>query len=303
MELKQIRHFIAVAELGSIASASRKLHIAQPALSRQMTMLENELKVKLFQRLPRGVSLTKAGEVMLEHARITISSSEAILREVSRTRNQFAGTLKIAVVPNYSWLPIIGGLLHEVRENIPNVHISLEPRLTRLQQSEILAGQLDAGVMACDLTSSVGLTGIPVYRDRYALAVPKSSRVLISGRTTLDQFANEDFVTFPEDAAPFHFRLVSNLFQLAGFKPRIAQMAFDAATIFGLVQAGVGCGLVPASYCNLKPENVTLIPLEMEEAVFNLCFVWNDTNKEPILLKIIEFVRLLLNRQDSPVPR
>jgi DNA-binding transcriptional LysR family regulator len=79
-------------------------------------------------------------------------------------------------------------------------------------------------------------------------------------------------------------------------------MAFDAATIFGLVQAEVGCGLVPASYRNLKPENVTLIPLEMEEANFNICFVWNNSIKEPSLLKIIEFVKLLVGRDAGLSP-
>jgi DNA-binding transcriptional LysR family regulator len=169
MELKQIRHFVVVAELGSIASAARKLHIAQPALSRQISILEQECKVTLFDRLPRGVALTKAGEVMLEHARKIISATDAMVREVARARDEWSGTFKMAVVPNYGWLPIISGLLHKIRESSPNVQVTLEPRLTRLQESEILSGHLDAGFMAWDLSSSAGLAGISVYKDRYAL--------------------------------------------------------------------------------------------------------------------------------------
>jgi len=298
MEIRQLRYFLVVCEHNSIAAAARTLHIAQPALSRQMTMLEEELKVTLFHRLPRGVALTRAGEAMMQKSHAVMSSLEELRVEVRSAQDGESGSLRIGVIPNYGWLPIISALLHAVRTEIPNVRITIEPRLSRRQEDAIRAGELDAGIMAWRPPADPSLAGIPVYVDHLAIAVPKSAKILQSGATRLREFADEDFIMFPRDSSPATFDLIFRLFQSAGINPRVSQTAYDIPTVIGLVESGLGCGIVPSSYGIHKPEDVVFIPIEEKAFKLDLEFVWSTSSTDPVLRHVVRLVEMLA----SPAP-
>lgn len=298
MEIRQLRYFLMVCEHNSIAAAARALHIAQPALSRQMAMLEEELKVTLFQRLPRGVALTRAGDSMMQKSRAIMSGLEELKAEVRSAQDGESGSLRIGVIPNYGWLPIISGLLHAVRTETSNVHITIEPRLSSRQEEAIRAGELDAGIMAWRPPADPSLAGIRVYVDHLAIAVPKSATILRSGATRLREFADEDFIMFPRDSSPATFDLIFRMFQSAGIKPRVSQTAYDIPTVIGLVESGLGCGIVPSSYGIHKPDDVVFIPVEEKDFKLDLEFVWSASNTDPLLRRVVQMVEVLT----SPAP-
>src|ERR1700741_3669684 len=145
MELRHLRYFVAVGEEQHYGRASRRLRVAQPALSRQIQDLEEEVGFKLFDRLPRGVRLSAAGKLFLEDARRILQQvSEAAARAARVARGQ-SGTLRVGFTENASWRGVVPDSFRRFRERQPDAELQLTPS-TSLEQIEALrSGRLDAG--------------------------------------------------------------------------------------------------------------------------------------------------------------
>src|SRR5690348_7351518 len=117
MEMRQLRYFVAVGEEQHYGRASRRLRVAQPALSRQVQNLEEEIGFKLFERLPRGVKITAAGEFLLKDARRILQELNDATASAKRIGSGMAGTLKIGFVQSLSWHGIVPESLRHFREH------------------------------------------------------------------------------------------------------------------------------------------------------------------------------------------
>ncbi|MBN3856713.1 LysR family transcriptional regulator [Paraburkholderia sp. Ac-20340] len=294
MELRQLRYFLAICEHGSIAAAARALHVAQPALSRQIIMLEEELHAELLHRLPRGVALTRAGDAMFKRATEILQCIDQLKSDVRGAQDGASGSLKIGVIPNYGWLPVISELLQKMRADAPNVRIAIEPKLSRHQEEGIRSGELDAGLMAWRSPRDPELSGLSVYVDPLAIAIPKASRGRFSPTSTLQDLRDEDFVMFPRESSPATYDLICRLFQSANITPRITHTAYDIPTLVGLVESGVGFSIVPLSYQLYHPEGVTFVPVTQHDFRLDIEFVWKTTNNDPILRRVVGLIKALL---------
>ena len=146
MELRHLRYFVAVGEEQHYGRASRRLRVAQPALSRQIQDLEEEVGFKLFERLPRGVKLSAAGEAFLKDARrILQEASEAVVRAARVARGQ-SGTLRLGFPENASWGGVVPDSIRRFREQQPDAVLQLQPAASLEQLEAIQSGRLDAGV-------------------------------------------------------------------------------------------------------------------------------------------------------------
>jgi len=147
MELRHLRYFMVVGEEQHYGRASRRLRVAQPALSRQIQDLEEELGFKVFDRLPRGVKLSAAGTLFLEDARRILQAvSEAIARAARVARGQ-SGTLCIGFPENASWHGVVPDSFRRFRERQPDVELDLRPVASLEQLDAIRSGRLDAGFL------------------------------------------------------------------------------------------------------------------------------------------------------------
>src|SRR5246500_305021 len=145
MELRHLRYFVAVGEEQHYRRASRRLRVAQPALSRQIRELEEEVGFKLFDRLPRGVKLSAAGRLFLEDARRILQQvSEAAARAARVARGQ-SGTLRVGFTENASWRGVVPDSLRRFRERQPDAELQLTPATSLEQIEAIRSGRLDAG--------------------------------------------------------------------------------------------------------------------------------------------------------------
>src|ERR1700732_2889678 len=145
MELRHLRYFVAIGEEQHYGRAARSLRVAQPALSRQIQDLEEELGFKLFDRLPRGVKLSAAGRLFLEDARrILHQVSEAAARAARVARGQ-SGTLRVGFTENASWRGIVPDSFRRFRERQPDAELQLTPAGSLEQLEAIRSGRLDAG--------------------------------------------------------------------------------------------------------------------------------------------------------------
>src|SRR5271156_2203858 len=145
MELRHLRYFVAVGEEQHYGRAARRLRVAQPALSRQIQDLEDEIGFTLFDRLPRGVKINAAGKSFLEDARRILQQvSEATTRAARVARGQ-CGTLRVGFAESASWHGVVPDSFRQFRERQPDAELQLNP-LSSLEQVEaVRSGRLDAG--------------------------------------------------------------------------------------------------------------------------------------------------------------
>src|SRR5882762_411329 len=145
MELRHLRYFVGVAEEQHFGRAAARLHVAQPALSRQIQDLERELGFLLFDRLPRGVRLNAAGKLFLSDARRILRDVDEARLRAERIAHGKGGTLRIGIATAVSWHGIVVESFRELRRWQPAVELELQHLLSVDQVEAILSGRLDAG--------------------------------------------------------------------------------------------------------------------------------------------------------------
>src|SRR6202050_1350877 len=172
MELRHLRYFMAVGEEQHYGRAARRLRVAQPALSRQIQDLEEEIGFDLFERLPRGVKLSAAGKLFLEDVRRLLQEvNEAVVR-AGRVALGHSGTLRVGFTENASWQGVVPESFRRFRELHPDAELQLQPFSSLEQLDAIRSGRVDAGFVFMP-TSDSELELLPVAVQHIELAAPK----------------------------------------------------------------------------------------------------------------------------------
>ncbi len=146
MDLKQLAYFVRVAELGSFTKASQALDVAQPALSRQVRLLEVELRQNLLVRNGRGATPTEAGRLLLEHGRGILHQVERAREELGRVRGSLAGRVAIGLPPSLARVLTVP-LTRAFREKLPEASLSISEGLSAAMQEWLATGRLDIAVL------------------------------------------------------------------------------------------------------------------------------------------------------------
>ncbi len=296
MELRQLRYFIAVCAAGSVAGASKVLHIAQPALSRQMAALEDEFGTKLLVRLPRGMALTRAGEALLAHAKVMLAGTDALRTQVGLAAKGKAGSLRIGVMPGYSWLPALGNAIAALSRESPDADVLVKSGLSAWQLDAIKRHELDAGIVAWRSPLDIGIEGVKIYEDRMALAMPAAVARSVGRIRALSDLAGQEFILFPREGSPSHYDALVRILKAADIPiGRLGAAAADIPTIVGLVSAGLGCAIVPSSYKQHGPANVVIKEIRSLDLRFDLELVWRTDMSDPLLSRFIQMFPLSRN--------
>lgn len=291
MELRHLRYFLAVAEHRSVAEAARHLHIVQPALSRQIRDLEQELGADLFRRSTKGVELTAAGEQFIRDAKLIMTELQMARERVTRIAHGQLGALRIGIAPNYSWHPAILRPLREFKRKHTDITTMLEPGLAAQQMEKIADGHLDAGFLTWrDITNTV-FSGIPIFNCGLALAVPRDSELARHPPERLADLQSETCVWFARDKAPGYYDFMIHSCQVANFTPNLVHLGSDITTILGLVAAGMGYSIVPDASSFSCPSEVVLIKHPELLGNYPVEFVWRSDSQNPVLLRMIEHIR------------
>jgi len=195
MELRHLRYFVAVGDEQHYGRAAKQLHVAQPALSRQIQDLEEEIGVKLFDRLGRGVKISTAGKSFLEDARRILQQVTEATARAKRAASGQSGTLRVGFVESISWDGVVPDSFWQFRESQPDAELQLKP-LSSLQQIEaIRSGQLDGGFLFTMVNIERELAQLEVDVLNLMLAAPKGhplTKLKKAGKETqLDQLRSE----------------------------------------------------------------------------------------------------------------
>lgn len=288
MELRHLRYFVAITEHGSISQAARAVHIAQPALTKQMRDLEEELGVVLLERRSRGIDLTPAGRQFLADAVRILDEAAAAKERAVRVNNGQMGSLSVAITVLHALLPIFSQILRAFRLSQPGVSISLRQMLSGPQIEGIRSGKLDAGLLFFRPTNDESLEGTTIYQEPLALAVPRDSALANNPPKRLRELGGKEFIWFPRSVSPdYHDQLIYS-FRKAGFTPRVTQEGTDNGSILGLVAAGLGCTILPATARLNAPDSVVFLQVEDLDIQLPLELVWRSDNNSPALQRFVE---------------
>jgi len=279
---------MAVGEEQHYGRAARRLRVAQPALSRQIQDLEEELGLKLFERLPRGVKLSAAGKLFLEDARRILQEvSEAAVR-AGRVASGRSGTLRVGFSENASWRGVVPESFRRFRELQPDAELQLQPSASLEQLEAIRAGRLDAGFVNFMSKSDPELDQLLVAMQHVELAAPKRHPLTKLKKLRLRDLTDAPFVWFPRWANPaFYDRMMHECYRGGLKSPRIVQEGLNEATILSLVATGLGVGWVLGTARWRCPETVVILSVVDLNMPLTLALAWRRDNASPLLANFI----------------
>ena len=264
--LRQIRYFLTVADLGGFTAAARQLFIAQPALSRQIAQLEEEIGFALFTREARGVRLTAAGEQFRNRVADLEKSLLAAVEESRQLDRGEGGVLRLlhsSSVPVDRLMPSIQRFV----EHAPHARIDLDRLSSEQQISEIAAGKADLGIIRLPVLRrdpAVRLHELPA--ERLWAALPKTHRLAPRDSLALAELADEPFVSAVHRERGGLARRVTDLCLARGFVPRLAPVISRKTSMLSLVANNFGIALVPESMIPLAGHAVAFVPLADTDA-------------------------------------
>jgi len=240
MDLRQLKYFVRVAELGSFTRASIALDIAQPALSRQVRQLEVELRQNLLTRNGRGVGTTEAGKVLLEHARGVLYQVDRAREELEGVRGAVAGQVAVGLPPSLSKVLTVP-LTHAYRARMATASLSIREGLSTSLQEWLLAGRLDVALLY-NPTSSPGVDMSLLLEEDLFLIERRRDRSA-PRPIGLREIADKPLVI---PTRPNSIRMLVEL-ELAhlGCHPRIAMEIDGVPAIVDLVADDTGCAVLP----------------------------------------------------------
>ncbi|AYO77636.1 LysR family transcriptional regulator [Sphingobium yanoikuyae] len=259
MDLRPLRHFLAVADTLHFGQAAQRLGMTQPPLSQSILALERELGAPLFTRSKRNVALTAFGRQWLEHVRPAVEAISALPDIARRLRDGSAGQIGLSFVStaDYSLLP---ALVRDYAARFPEVEIALTEATSDVQIADLIDGVNDAGILiAPDGALPDALAYMPLLREPLVVAVPEGW--VADDQAQGDPWLDRPLILFPRRVAPAFHDLVSGYLAGRGQPLLIRQEAIQMQTIISLVSAGMGIALVPASLRNLARTGVRYLDL------------------------------------------
>lgn len=259
MDLKQLEYFVRVAELGSFTRASIALHIAQPALSRQVRLMEVELRQNLLTRTGRGAIPTEAGKLLLKHGRGILHQVEVAREEMGAVRGALAGRVSIGLPPSLSKL-ITVPLTQAFKQQLPHAQLTLTEGFSILMQEGLRVGNLDIAVLY-NSDRSPELETITLHTEELVLISRKTTskanafRKTASGKPKPIKLADVAALPLILPSRPNAFRiLIESEMITIGCKPLLALEVDGLNSILSLVREGMGHAVLP-SYTLSNAEN------------------------------------------------
>jgi len=271
---RQLRSFIAVAEELHFGRAAKRVNLSQPALSLQISAIEEELEVKLFARNRRKTALTQAGEIFLQEARDVLQRTEQAITTVRRAALGQVGTLRIGFISTAAAI-ITPPLVKRFRERYTHVELDLRNVLTRDQLTQLQDRKLDVGFLRLPLQTPPEIRTRVVHREPFVLLLPANHPLADQKDLKLSDCSQADFVMYSRKMAPGFHDVIMNMLHRNGLTPHVVQEAAEMYTLISLVAAGLGIAIAPASIALHHAENVVVRELPDEAARSEIAIAWN----------------------------
>ncbi len=297
MELRHLRYFKAVADHLNFSRAAEQLHVAQPALSRQIQAAEDELGTKLFERNRVSVRLTDAGRVFYRWAckiLAEVDMATAAVREVSE------GSGGILVISNDWHLgsDFIAGTLAEFRARYPCIEVVIHDRKISDQVALLRSRRVHLGFIIRDMPGvKSDLQMLFLRRSRLLLALPVRHRLARRTSVRLAELADETWLTLDPQESPAYSQYLTRLCRLAGFTPQLGEHATTPEGIIGRVASGYGIALMPEHIELPANRHLRYVPTDCPP--LELCAAWHRDEQSGLLKRYLTILRQLLAATSS----
>lgn len=289
MELRHLRYFIGVAEEGSLTTAAeRRLHVSQPALSRQIRDLEYQVGVELLTRSIHGVELTAAGKIFLDHARLALGQVAAGVEGARRAAQPAKTTFAIGFQTGHemNWLP---RAMHVLRDELKDIDVTVSSDYSPNLAEALVRGRLDVAFMRAEPGFDLGYE--VVDHEPLIVLMPSDHRLIAKEAIHPREFVGEIFIGGSNKAGVLHAVTVEYL-RRSGIDIKFDHGVDNLAMAMSLVASTRGLALMPAYARNLLPWSVVSRPLEVEAPTIDVAVGYSRANRSPTL-------ELFLSRLDE----
>jgi LysR family hydrogen peroxide-inducible transcriptional activator len=261
MEVHQLRYFCAVAETGSFTRAAEREQVAQPSLSQQIMKLEEELGVRLFDRLGRSVRLTDPGQVFLPRARAILSELRAAKEEVVERQSTVSGAVCVGVIPTIAPYFLPSRIASFLRK-YPPTSITVVEDVTVHLLDRLRNGLVDMAIMALPARGH-DLDCFPLLSERLYALLPKSHELARRRSVLMKELRQEPFLLLRDDHC---FRETAiEVCKRARVMPQVVFESGQFSSILGMVAAGLGVSILPEMALERRPD-CTFVQLADERA-------------------------------------
>jgi DNA-binding transcriptional LysR family regulator len=296
MDLRHLRYFVCVAREGSFTRAAEILRIAQPPLSRQMQQLEDELGFVLIERGTRPLHLSEAGRLFYEQAIQVLERFDEMRASVGRLHEAQRDRFSIGFVAStlYGKLPEV---IRSYRAARPDVEIVLLELTSFEQIAALKEGRIDVGFGRIPLDDPAVERQL-LRNEKLVAAVPVNHAVLgRKGPLRLADLATEPLIVYPKAPRPSYADQVLALYRDRGLKPPGLYEVRELQTALGLVAAGAGVCLVPASVERLRRDDVTYWPLDQEQAVSPIIMSNRKGDRSPEIALVLKLIHQIYRKE------
>jgi DNA-binding transcriptional LysR family regulator len=284
--LKQLWMFLAVAEEQHFGRAAQRLNMSQPPLTEQIKVLEQSLKLQLFERSRRGTRLSPAGAAILPAVRQFADHAERFERVVREVAAGQTGVLNVGAITS-AMLDTAPKVLDALKRTHPGLTVFVREIDSGEAVLALQSGDLDLAFVRLDGDVGDNIATLPLAEDRLAVALPREHPLAALSRVRIAALANESLVMSSRQVSPVYFDMLMSVCRAHGCAPRVLHEVRSVTSQIAYVSCGQGVALVPASMRKLAPENVVVRPLKERVMVVTAALAWNTARYHPIVDAVV----------------
>lgn len=274
MNLQQLEYFKIIAEVENFTTASNLLSVSQPALSKAISKLEEELEVPLFEKNGRNIKLTHFGKMFLSHTNVALLEIEKGVKELKDIINPSTGSISISSTSSIGtyFMPFI---ISNFLTSNPNTKFQFSHESVKNIICNLKSRKIDLGFYECIDTLNIPheIESIPIKKEEYVLIVPKNHHLSNRNEVSLKELENESFVSFCEGNKD---NMIS-YFKSLGYTPKISIRPSDSSMLESLVAAGGGISIVPNTpFINTNTVSILKIEEEIKDKIIYMAWLKNS---------------------------
>jgi len=288
MELRHLRYFVAIADSLSFTKAAAQLRVAQPALSRQLRDLEDELGAKLLERNSRGVCLTRAGETFVGEARAVLARADQAIAAVRRTAK--TEVIHIGYAPSLAG-PHLPGAIERWNAKHPQARAELHDLSTTEMVAGLRSGKLDLAIGAKPASTPDGIECRVLRDEGMLLALPPRHALAKSTAIPIAKLSTIPLLSFSAADYPEYVDGVAAYLGQHGLKFAPVQECDGVMSLISAVESGTGAAFVSESIACLFPRRVPLRKLKPAPPRFPVAVAWRPQAAPPIVRNFVEALR------------
>jgi len=291
MYLRRLKYFVAAAEEENFHRAAERLHLAQPALSKQIALLEEELGCALFSRHRGRVYLTEVGRVFLADTRRILHELDVAVERAREAKAGQLGVLDVGIRETAGRSPIVSTAFSHFRRTYPAVELRLHQMTSPAQCAALEAGDLDVGFIYLSPIHDRNLNRFEIATDHFYLALPSTHALARKRQIHLRDLEQEQFIWLARSRKAYYSDALLRTCIDGGLVPRIIQEVDGESTALNLVAVGLGVSfIVGPSTIPALPDIVFKRVVELSTEL-QLALVWPNGVDSPVIANFVETVR------------